>query len=849
MLNGALGLGFVLSAKDATGAAFKSVRDKFGQLQTQARKFRSEAKDTFSGLFAARGWERLQAGFRQAGAAAERFRQQVRNVRTELNSMHQRGMDSRAKVEGLMGDVRGGGLRVMAAGGAGLAAAGYMAKQSGDMSMAMAQFKVVSKASAGEMDLVKQKALELGYSTKYAGSQAVDAMTSISSSGFNAAQTLKMVGPALDFATASMGKLTTAEAGKTISNALNAFGLDAEMATTTTDKLSRAMDMFALDADHFELGLSGAAKGARLTNQSLDDTLILLGTLKNAGDRTETAATAVAMGMTRIANVDTQKMLKEMGVVGQTSSGGFRDFLGVLGDLEPKLAKMSEIDAANWVGEAFGTEATGSIIKFMGALRKGIEVDGVMLKGRDAIAHMRREIQNSQGAASSMAAAMNETLPGGIDRLKATWKTAMEEIGEPFEQAFKPAVEQLRAGIKWVVDEIRSMSPEARAFAANAFLVASGVMAVVGGLTAAGAAFSIWKAGMAAAQATGLMTAGTMLPMLLVFGLIAIAATGFKRAIDDNVGGSADKLREFADAGEWLKAKVLGVWDAITQFADGAAEGFSTFVPAILTAFSELGSAFKDFGSDAFGGSEDANRFATTGQKVGAVIGKLVIGVIKLTTLGVRVADFFFTAGQAAYSLLDRLGLLDFAVENAHGILAAFVGLKVAAWAYGAAAAMTPLTLKILVVAAAFAAVASAIDQALKLYKEWDENSGTQIKNEFLHDTGIIDTAEYQRRMNERQGIQAGYGSGDAVALERQITGEGQAAKGVGWFAQVSAAKLGSMPSPVAPPGGGRMELDATKLDASAARFEKAASALPRELKVTVEVEQGTTPTGAYTLE
>lgn len=854
MLNSSLGLGFVLQGKDMTGPMFKSVRDKFAQIQVQARRLKSQTQDTLGGLFRAQGWDRLKVGFREAGAAAERFRKQVQGIRGDLVKMHERGTESRGKVEGVLGDVRGSGLKAAAVGGAGLGAAGLLAKQSGDMSMALAQFKVVSGGTAAELEQVRQKALEMGYSTKYAGSESVNALTDISSAGFNAVDSMDLLKPALDLATASLGQLTASEAAGTTAQTLKAFGINAKEAGPAVDKLAATMNLFAIQAKDLPLGLANSVRGASAMGQSLDETLITLGLIKNIIPRTETAATAASVAMERMVNPEVQKSLRTLGVEAtDASTGGFRKFLDVLGDLEPQLAKMSDSKSAAFLQDTFGPEALTGINAIFTQVRTGITTSsGAVLKGSAAFEYLRREMRNSQGTAASFADEMNKTLPGGIDRLKASWKTAMEELGDPFEQAFKPAVEQVRAGIKWVTDEIRGMSPEARRFAASAFLVASGVMAVVGGLTAAGAAFQIWRAGMAAVQATSMMTVATMLPAVLIFGALAIAAYGFKRAIDKNVGGSADKLKQFADAAEWLKAKALAVWDAVSQFAEGAADGFSTFVPAILDAFGELGGAFREFGSDVFGGSEDADRFKTAGQKVGAVVAKLAIGLIKAVTVGVRFADMLYTGGKAAYSLLDKLGILNFVADNATGIITGLIALKVGSWAAGIATAMSPLAIKVMLVTAAFLAVASAIDQAMKLYNEWDENSGSQLSNELQYRTGIISGAEYSRRMNERQGIKSEYGTADTAVLDRNLSGEGARVYnraeggilgGAAWRASEIARSQVSQP-----PGPGP---DMSKIDAAAGKLERAAASLSKQIKVDVSVEQQSqgVVSGAYNIE
>lgn len=854
MLNSSLGLGFVLQAKDATAPAFKSVRDKFAQVQTQARRLKSQSRDTFKGLFEVRGWERFRDSIRRAGSEIEKLRQRMqtardlppRNALGQFMSREQRG-------EHDYDPVKSAGLRIGAVGAIGLGAQLYAAKQSGELTDALSGLKVVSGATADEMARLRTVALEMGRGTQYSASDVATSLTDIASAGYNATDSIDLLKPSLDLATASLGQLSSSEAASVTAQTLKAFGIESKGAAPAVDKLVASMNLFAVQAKDLPLGLANSTRGAVALGQSLDETLVSFGLVKNIIPRVETAATAVSVAMERMVDTGVQEELRKMGVEAvDPLTKKFRPFLDIVSDLEPALGKMSQSESAAWLQATFGSEALTGLNAIMTQMRSGVTTTGgEVLKGGAALRYLREQMAASEGTAADFAKEMSSGLAGSMRQLSGATKTVTQQIGEPIAEALKPLADGALGVVRRIGAELDAMSPQAKVTAARIALVAMAAVAAGGALTAASAGLMIWRTGLAAAQAAGIATSATMLPVVLVLAAIGIAAYGFKRAIDKNVGGSADKLKQFADAAEWLKAKALAVWDAVSQFAEGAADGFAVNVPILLDAFGELGSAISGFGSNVFGASAEADGFRTTGQKVGTAVAKLVYLFTKLLTYSVRLADFFFTGAAMAYRLVDALGLVNFVTENAHTIIAGVIGLKVASWGAAAAAGLSPLAVKVMLITAAFLAVASAIDQAMKLYNEWDENSGSQLSNELQYRTGIISGAEYSRRMNERQGIKSEYGTADTAVLDRNLSGEGarvydRAEGGIFGGAAWRAADIAR--SQVAPAAPGP---DMSKIDAAAGKLERAAASLSKQIRVDVSVEQQSqgVVSGAYNIE
>ena len=94
----------------------------------------------------------------------------------------------------------------------------------------------VSGATAAQMDVVKQKAMELGTDVELSATSANDAaaaMTELAKGGFSVDQSMEAAKGTLQLAAAA--QIDAAEAATIQSQALQAFGLDADYAATGAD--------------------------------------------------------------------------------------------------------------------------------------------------------------------------------------------------------------------------------------------------------------------------------------------------------------------------------------------------------------------------------------------------------------------------------------------------------------------------------------------------------------------------------------------------------------------------------------------------------------------------------------
>jgi TP901 family phage tail tape measure protein len=124
----------------------------------------------------------------------------------------------------------------------------------------------------------------------------------LAQAGFNAQESMQLLIPVLDLAAGSLGELSPQQAAGLASQAMKAFGISTDQASISVDRMLQAVNVFALNASELPMALGTASRGAQALHQSLSETLIALGLVKNVIPGVERASTATAVAMERLAD-------------------------------------------------------------------------------------------------------------------------------------------------------------------------------------------------------------------------------------------------------------------------------------------------------------------------------------------------------------------------------------------------------------------------------------------------------------------------------------------------------------------------------------------------------------------
>ena len=468
-----------------------------------------------------------------------------------------------------------------AAAGLGLKA---LADSAGKFQEGLAAIGAVTKATASDMALLKNAAIEAGVATQFSPDQAVNGLMSLATAGQTATQAAKTLIPVLNLTAGSLGQLTTAEAGMAVVGTLNTYGMQANRAAEVTDKLLRITQMTNFQTRDFSAGLAKAAAKSNVFGQSLDDTLVVMGLLRNANIDASSAATAYTMAVQRVAT-DTKALntLQKLGVsLYDKNTGKTRGFMDLITDLTPKMKMLGDATRNKALKDMFGARAIAAYNAIANAqvtvTREGQQV---VLRGADAIAHLRNQMSQASGVSEEFTDALLNTYEGQKKLLSGSLDTLKIVAGEQFANAFKPFVQNTVQGINEVLTWLRQMPAETKQALAESI---TGWVALAAKIAAAGVAIKLLAgplgrivalmrslgAAMATVRAVGFGTAATQWaaaagPLATKLGIVARAlisvkagAIGAAVAIGFAAKKSMDSMRKIKAESAYIEAGASG---------------------------------------------------------------------------------------------------------------------------------------------------------------------------------------------------------------------------------------------------------------------------------------------------
>jgi TP901 family phage tail tape measure protein len=598
----------------------------------------------------------------------------------------------------------GVGLGIITVGAATVAGAFAAASFAGEFEQQIAAIGAVSGATAEELVLLKNAAIDAGIATQFSPTQATVGLKALAQAGYNTQESLKLLIPVLDLAAGSLGGLTPESAAGLAAQAMKAFGLSVKEAGLAVDQMLVVNRLgLPLMANELPLALGTAARGAATLHQSLAETLISLGLVKGAIPGVERASTAVAVAMERMVDPKVQAALKGIGVDAiDATTKGFRPFLDVLGDMLPKLEAMSESKRSAFLLKTFGTEALGGISAIFTQLTNGVRTTtGETLKGADAVRYLRDQMAAAGGTAAAFRDKMLDTFAGQKQLMKGSLETLAILIGEPFAKVFKPIVGAAVDGLNMLLLVLRGM-PMSVKTAFGSFILGAGVLTMLVGVvvTAVTLIVVFATALKVAAAALGIMLVA-LVPATAAVGVLIATLAGLRVAFRENLGGIADfvqrigaqiqlffqglgqliedggfsgairaELNKAENAG--LKDFLIRVWMVayrLQRIWEGFTQGFTRAIELAAGVFEELKASFADLGDALDGVFGDftrgaaglpSERFRAFGDDVGTTIGRIVDLIVIATTLVVRFTAGFLRGARSMWNEVEptftRLG-------------------------------------------------------------------------------------------------------------------------------------------------------------------------------------------------
>ena len=271
--------------------------------------------------------------------------------------------------------------------------------------------------AADTMQLLTDKAEEMGATTQYTAKQAADGLNILAMSGYDAAQAVNMIGSTLSLAAA--GGLQLGNAAQYISGSMKGFADESsrfkdetEAATYYADMIAKGATLAATNVDQLGAAMSGAAAIASSYGQTSQATEVSLLRLAEQGEVGSNAATMLSAAMKNIYTpMDQAKnAMDQLGVKAYDETGKMRDFNTVVDELHTALSKYSPEEASKLEDAIFGIQGKEAFDKMVVSTQD--KVQGFY----DSLAYTE---DGAMGSAAAQAEAMMDNLEGDITYLES----------------------------------------------------------------------------------------------------------------------------------------------------------------------------------------------------------------------------------------------------------------------------------------------------------------------------------------------------------------------------------------------------------------------------------------------
>ena len=213
--------------------------------------------------------------------------------------------------------------------GAGAAAV----KTTADFDKSMSQVKAVSGATGEDFDALRNKAREMGATTKFSASDAADAMNYMAMAGWKTNDMLGGISGIMDLAAASGEDLATTS--DIVTDALTAFGKSADDSGHLADVMAAASSNANTNVSMLGESFKYVAPLAGAMNYSMEDTSVALGLMANAGIKASQGGTSLRTVLTNMLNPTDEmaKAMDDLGISLQNEDGSMKSLHDVMVDL------------------------------------------------------------------------------------------------------------------------------------------------------------------------------------------------------------------------------------------------------------------------------------------------------------------------------------------------------------------------------------------------------------------------------------------------------------------------------------------------------------------------------------
>lgn len=503
-------------------------------------------------------------------------------------------------------------------------------KTTADFDASMSKVAAVSGAAGEDFDSLRNKAREMGATTKFTASEAAEAMNYMAMAGWKTDQMLEGVSGIMNLAAASGEELATTS--DIVTDALTAFGMKAEDSGRLADILaasaSNANTNVAMMGESFKY----VAPVAGSLGYSAEDVAVALGLMANSGIKADMAGTSLRNMFQRMAKPtkESAAAMERLGLNLYDDEGKMYSFRQIMDQLRGSMQQINmpleeynrqldELDAALADGtikqkkydqeleelnkQAFGAEGAekaraaamlGGTRAMSGllAIANATEEDYTKLtaavdnssqafaKTKDGIVPLNEAlasgaeiIETYEGSAAAMAATMQDNAAGQMEILKSQ----LQELAISLGDTLMPLLRELLGYVQGFVDKLNGMDEGTKKTIMNIIMIVAAIgplLVIIGKVVSSLGSIMSVIGGLSA----------PILAAVAVIGVLVAAFThlwqtnetfrnnitaiwdGLKAKFEEFGNGIVERLNKMGFDFENFSEVVRAVWDGLCNF-------------------------------------------------------------------------------------------------------------------------------------------------------------------------------------------------------------------------------------------------------------------------------------------
>lgn len=621
--------------------------DRIGETKTKLEALKEAQKEVGEELKkTGEGQEQYDALEREIIACENELKNLQREADASNSALKKIG-EAGESVKAVGDKISGAGKALMPLSTAAAGIGAGIIKTTADFDASMSKVAAVSGAAGDDFDKLRDKAREMGATTKFTASEAAEAMNYMAMAGWKTEDMLSGVGGIMSLAAASGEELATTS--DIVTDALTAFGLAAEDAGHFSDILAAASSNANTNVAMMGESFKYAAPVAGSLGYTAEDIAVALGLMANSGIKASMAGTSLRNIFTRMAKPtkESAAAMERLGISIDDGEGHMYSFREIMDDLRKGFVdinmpieeydkQVEQLDADLEAGrikqkaydkeleelnlQAFGaagaekaraaamlggSRAMSGLLAIANATEEDYNkltaavdnssqafartTDGIVPLN-EAMASGAEILETYEGSAAAMAATMQDNASGQMEILKSQ----LQELAISLGDTLMPTLREIIGYIQQFVDKLNGMDEGTKSAIMNTILIvaALGPLLVIIGKLVSGIGSLMSVIG------------GISAPILAVVAVIAVLVAAFVHLWQTN---------------EEFRNNIIAIWDSVKA-------KFEEFGQGIVQRLNALGGDFQSF-SDVISGIWNllcenlAPVFETTFETIATVLG------------------------------------------------------------------------------------------------------------------------------------------------------------------------------------------------------------------------------------